>query len=72
MKNSFIYRQYRGNWEYVKDKYQATIENRLIQLFPKVEEEINVSFTSKCEEEMWDKICSTINDLENVKYDEEF
>lgn len=71
MKYSFIYRQYKGNWEYAKNKYRATIENRLIQLFPKVEEEINVSFTSNCEEEMWDKVCTTINELENIKYDEE-
>jgi len=71
MKNSFIYRQYRGNWEYHLDRYQATIQNRLIQLFPKVEEEIGVTFTASCEEEMWDKICTKINELENIKYDEQ-
>lgn len=72
MKNSFIYRQYKGVWEHHLDRYQATIQNRLIQIFPRVEEEIGITFTSNCEEEMWDKICTKINELENVKYDEEF
>lgn len=69
-KQKFIYRQYKGYWEYVsKDKYQATIESRLVQLFPKVEEEINIYFSTKCEEELWDKIATKINELESIRYD---
>ena len=71
MKNSFIYRQYRGFWEYELDRYKATIQNRLIQIFPKVEEEVGVSFTATCEEEMWNLVCEKVNELENVKYDEQ-
>lgn len=71
-KQKFIYRQYKGFWEHLpKDRYQATIESRLIQLFPKVEEELNITFSTYCEEELWDLVTDKINDLEKIRYDEQ-
>lgn len=68
MKQRFIYRQYKGYWENApKDRYQATIESRLIQLFPKMEEEINVVINCKSHDELWDKVTDKINELENNK-----
>lgn len=71
MKQSFIYRQYRGSWECLSGFYFATIESKLLQIFPKVEERINVSFSSSCEEELWDKIANEVNRIESLSYEEE-
>lgn len=71
MKNSFIYRQYRGTWERKDGNYHAVLESKLLQVFPKVEIHYNIYFSSLTEDGLWDEIASKVNALEALEYEYE-
>lgn len=71
MKNSFIYRQYRGTWEEKEGIYNAILESKLLQVFPKVEIHYNIYFSSLTEDDLWDEIASKVNALEAIEYEYE-